>query len=645
MKWLKGIAFITFSAVIIFASTMQAAGFQQQELELDNPMDVEYLKQHLKKQRPRLVIIPQIKKKLEKDLQNDRLVKSFYETLKSEAQKILQEPLIERRMVGRRMSTGEIRQRLTTLGMVYQLSEDPEILDRINQEVLAVCNFPDWNPSHFLDVAGASISVALAIDWAGNDLPAETVEIAKESLIEKGIRPSFNEEYNWWVESHHNWNQVCHAGMVASALTIADKNPELAAKTISRALDKMPLALQAYSPDGVYPEGVSYWGYGTLHTVMTVSMFKSAFGEDFGITESLGFMESANVIPLLTAPSGEYYNFYDCGSNMGEDKRGKGDASVAMFNSSSIVANLTWFAAHTGNPLYFDKSYFTDESEDRRRNYFDGALLVWLSQYEPGEFKTVPSVWKGEGINPVVVFRDDQFRGDNHDSEMFYLGAKGGKGSNNHGNLDAGSFIFELDGVRWGIDLGNQNYNELEQAGFDLWNSSQDSERWTLLTKGNQGHSTLTINNERHNVDGFAPIVDFEKGNQREKPKATFDLSEVLKGQLKSAERTFIKEGPRSLLIEDHVVLNEATEMITWQMITTAKVDRVEGGAVLKQDGKQLKLENLSHPDIPVSVIALDPPPLKLDKQIENLKRIEIRVPTWIFEGNRGEIKVRLTGK
>jgi hypothetical protein len=71
----------------------------------------------------------------------------------------------------------------------------------------------------------------------------------------------------------------------------------------------------------------------------------------------------------------------------------------------------------------------------------------------------------------------------------------------------------------------------------------------------------------------------------------------------------------------------------------------VKGGAVLKQDGQTLKLENLSHPEIMVSVISLDPPPLYFDKIIENLKRIEIRIPAWTVENGRTTLKVRLSGQ
>jgi hypothetical protein len=594
------------------------------------------LENHLQKQTPRLILHSHIDRNLKKKLKTDPLVKSFYRELQTDTEGIMELPLLERVIVGGRMSTGETRSRLSTLGMVYHLGRDPDVLDRLNREVLAVCRYPDWNPSHYLDVAGTALAVALAIDWAGKDLPRETVELAKEALIEKGILPSFNEDYNWWVDCHHNWNQVCHAGMVGAAIVVAEKDPELAAKTIGRALDNMGLALEAYGPDGVYPEGATYWGFGTLHTIMTASMFNSAFGTDFGIGKFPGFMESADFVPMLTAPSGEFYNFYDCGSNLLENNRGSGNASVAMFNRSNIAVNLLWFGGQTGNSFYFDGSYFSDSGEDRRIQYFDAAALVWLSQFEKTTYTRPPSAWKGEGPNPLVIFR-----GEADNPEMYYLGAKGGKASNNHGNMDAGSFIFELYGIRWSIDLGNQNYNELEQAGFDLWNNDQDSERWTLLTKSSLAHSTVSVNNQLHVVDGTATITDFKGGGI---PEASFNMSGALAGQVASASRKFVKDSQISLVIEDNIGLSEETKLITWQLITTADVEIVDGGAILKQEGKKLRLENLSHPDLSVSVISLHPAPLKLDRQVEGLKRLEIRIPAWTVEGDNCNIRVRLSG-
>ncbi len=79
--------------------------------------------------------------------------------------------------------------------------------------------------------------------------------------------------------------------------------------------------------------------------------------------------------------------------------------------------------------------------------------------------------------------------------------------------------------------------------------------------------------------------------------------------------------------------------------MTIADVEIVEGGAILTQDGKTLKLENMSYPDLSISVVSLYPAPLKLDSQTEGLKRIEIRIPAWTVDGDHCNIKVRLAGE
>lgn len=594
-------------------------------VKLENPISVKYIKSNLRKSSPKLVLTPALEKKLKADLKSDPVVKNYYAAMKLNAQSILKEPLLTRNVVGRRLlgTSREMLYRMNVLGMVYRMEKDPAILKRIDDELKAVCNFSDWNPSHYLDVAEMSMAVAFALDWAGEALPKSTVELAKTTLINKGIKPSFPEKGTMgWVNGHNNWNQVCNGGMIAAAIMIADKDPELAAKTISRSLDGMPQALKQYGPDGLYPEGATYWGYGTSFSVVTSSFLESAFGTDFGIAEYPAFVESADFRLLSVAPSGWYYNFADCGDRDGKS----GDITLA------------WFAQQTGNPLYLEQEEFLQEPEELGKlSRLAGAGLVWLSQFEKKTETKLPLTWKGEGENPVVFFR-----GGEDDKRQYYFGGKGGRATVSHGNMDAGSFIFELDGVRWVIDPGNQSYHEIEKTGFNLWGSCQDCERWTLLTKNNYGHSTLTVNDALHINNGFASLKNFKEGD---KPEATFDLTKVFGGSLNSAARRFLKEDAKSILIEDQLQLNDSTKSITWQLITAADVEITKDGATLRQDGKELKLENLSHPDVMVSVISLDPPPLELDRRIEGLKRIELRLPAYVFDNDEGTIRVRLSGK
>lgn len=622
MKKVKYTFQLTF--IILFTClTPMVAAEKGKMPKLDNPVTVQYLKKNLCKSSPRLVLNSKIERNLKQKLKSDPVIQNMYKAIRLNAVDIQKQPLLERVMTGRRLLSisREMLYRMNMLGMVYRIEKDAKILDRINDEVVAVCNFSDWNPSHYLDVAEMSMAIALAVDWTAGALPKATNELAISSLIEKGILPSYTKKGNAsWVTGTNNWNQVCNGGMIAASIVIAEQDPELAAKTISRALDGMPHALVEYGPDGVYPEGSTYWSYGTSFSVVTSAMFESAFGTDFGLVDYPAFKESAVFRVLMNSPSGGYYNFADCG-----DKRSKnGDITLA------------WFAAKTGNKVFFEKERFLRPAEELGKlTRTAGTGLVWMAQFEEKAENLMPTAWKGDGANPVVIFT-----GGESDPHNYYFGGKGGRGMVNHGNMDGGSFIFELNDVRWVVDPGNQSYHALEKTGFNLWGRCQECERWSLLTKNNYGHSTITVNNELHKTDGFVAITDFKAG---EHPEVTLDMTPTLGGLVKNVQRRFVKDSPTSLVIEDLIEVSEETKMITWQLMTTADVKIVKGGAILTQDGKALKLKNLSHPELTVSVVSLYPAPLELDRQIEGLKRVEIRIPAWIIEGGTGTIKVRLS--
>jgi hypothetical protein len=607
----------------IFATGRQFYPENEKLIKLKNPVTVKYLKAHLRKSSPRLVLTPAIEQNLKQKIKIDPVVKNYFAAIKLNANEIIAKDLLTRKMEGRRLLSvsREMLYRVNILAILYRLEKDPSILKRLNDEVVAVCNFTDWNPSHFLDVAEMSMAVAIAIDWTGKDLPKQTIELALKSLIDKGIKPSYAEKGMGWIKGTNNWNQVCNGGMIAASIVIAEKDPELAAKTIARSLDGIPFALQEYAPDGVYPEGATYWGYGTSFSVITSSMLVSAFGTDFGLANYPAFLKSADFRMLSAAPSGYYYNFADCG-----DKENEG-----------YDITLAWFAKYTGNPTYFDKEKALMAPEAMGKlSRMAGAGLVWLSEFKPKTESVLPLTWKGDGSNPIVIFR-----GGSNDSRQYYFGGKGGRATSNHGNMDAGSFIFELDGVRWSVDPGNQSYNEIEQAGFDLWGNCQDCQRWILLTKNNFGHSTLTVNNALFVNNGFASLKEFKDGA---KPEATFDLTPVYGENMKSATRRFVKEDNQSVLIEDKFTISESTQSIVWQMMTTAEVEIVKEGAILRQNGKELNLLNLANPELRVSVIQLDPPPFYLDRKIDGLKRIEIRMPAYLLKSGVGIFKIRLSG-
>src|SRR5690606_33811124 len=196
--------FTSFLALICLACLTLTAVAQADPIpKLQNPIDVQYHKKNLKRSQPRLVLNRDLEKQLRLRLKTDPVVQNHYRAIQRDAEAIRKEPPLERKQIGRRLLSvsREMLRRVNMLGMVYRMDKDPAILQRINDEVLAVARFSDWNPSHYLDVGEMALAVALALDWTAGDLPKATIEEAEKALIEKGILPSWPTENKnaWWA--------------------------------------------------------------------------------------------------------------------------------------------------------------------------------------------------------------------------------------------------------------------------------------------------------------------------------------------------------------------------------------------------------------------------------------------------------------
>ena len=161
------------------------------------------------------------------------------------------------------------------------------------------------------------------------------------------------------------------------------------------------------------------------------------------------------------------------------------------------------------------------------------------------------------------------YRGGWDSKKDTYLGVKGGSPSTSHAHMDAGSFIFERDGVRWAMDLGMQSYITLESKGVDLWNMSQNGQRWEVFRLSNIAHNTLTINGERHLVESNAPITrTFESKKQK---GAEVDLSSVFANSVKKAVRTVILDQKDHLEVTDRLETGDKEATVSWIMVTPAE--------------------------------------------------------------------------
>ncbi|MCF7957922.1 MAG: glycoside hydrolase family 88 protein, partial [Phycisphaerae bacterium] len=244
-------------------------------------------------------------------------LKILHKAIIGQADGLIGKKPVERKKIGRRLLSvsRNALQRIFNLSWAYRSTGDEKYLKRAEQEMLAIANFTDWNPSHFLDVAEMTMAMAIGYDWLYNGLSVESRKVIRKAIIEMGIQKSLDgKSYNWWVKSNINWNQVCHAGMTCGALAVMEDEPELAETVVHRSVNKVQLAMEEYEPDGAYPEGPGYWVYGTTYNVILIEALDSVLGTDFGLSEKNGFAKSGAYYLHATGPTGLYFNYADCGS-------------------------------------------------------------------------------------------------------------------------------------------------------------------------------------------------------------------------------------------------------------------------------------------------------------------------------------------
>lgn len=498
----------------------------------------------------------------------------YMQAVIAEAHRIVKKPVLERVQVGRRLLavSRDALHRLTVLSAAWMRTHDEGLLRRAEAELLALCAFSDWNPSHYLDTAEMSLAVSLGYDWLYNALPPESREKIADGLWRLGLQTALDDKA-WWTTSDNNWGQVCHAGMTAAALVLADRHPPEAFHVVNRAFQNIGRPMSVYAPDGVYPEGPGYWDYGTSFTVAFIQIAESALGTSYGLDRTAGFVESADFMRHVTGSTGWVFDFADCGAF----KRGApcllwfADRYPSKFGGHASGAFQREWALACKTPKRF--------SDDRLAVLF---LLFGLDH--PSQASEVPRPtpldWHGRGESELVTLRSAW-----DDPAAWYVGIKSGTPSVNHGHMDGGSFILEAGGVRWAHDAGAEDYHSIEARGINLWNKEQDGMRWSIFRYGNLSHNIPVVNGERQRVFEHAHIVEARINNAS--PHVKVDLS-ALYG--KSAVREFVFSKRTALTITDTLSDLAPGDVVRWQMLTQAKASARGRVLTLTQDGRTLTL-------------------------------------------------------
>ncbi|MDI6448435.1 heparinase II/III domain-containing protein [Anaerobaca lacustris] len=561
------------------------AGAQQATVENDFLASLE-------KGHPRLMLKDKDLMLLKAAMVEDRALQKCWDDVRADAEACLKRPPLVYEKVGPRLLSvsRDCLRRIYSLALAYRWTGDERYAAKARANLLEVCAFPDWNPSHFLDTAEMSHAVGVGYDWLHAYLDPDTRAAIVRALIEKGLEPGLKvyESNGWWTRSDHNWNQVCNGGMIVGALAIADIEPSYAERIVPAAVESLPRALKTYAPDGAWGEGPGYWSYATHYTAYGLAALDTALGSTFGLLDVEGLSKAGDFPVYTTGPTGLYLNLADVGER----------------SARRPMACMFWLARTFHNPLY---AYA--EHEEIARRPAGAAHLVWYTAKPRASAARRQLDRYFRGPVEVVTMRSAW-----DDPEALFVGIKAGYNQVNHGHLDLGNFELDALGVRWARDLGADNYN---LPGY--WESRPGGQRWSYYRLNSASHNICMLGGE--DQDALAKSTFTSTKMNETDPSAIVNLTQAYARFAKSASRGVkMVAGRTAVLVQDEFAIEKPCDVV-WGMTTDADI-RIEDGSVarLKLDGKELIVRLLSPAKAAFTIgSAEQEPPQRTNKGVKRL--------------------------
>lgn len=548
----------------------------------------------LRQERPRLIATAEDFRRIAAAKETDTYLKTAYAKLYEEGEALLNAaPSVYVIPDGKRLlaTSRRVVNRVSVLGLLYNVSGEERFAERAWKELLAASQFPDWNPTHFLDVGEMTYAFAIGYDWFYRYWNKDQRKIIKSAIMEKGLSHALlayqglaTRATGWWPKVPHNWNQVCNGGIGVGALAIAEEEPQLTNEILKYVLEYLPLAMHHFAPDGAWNEGPGYWNYATRYNVAIIAAMETALGRDFGLSDIAGFAKTGLFPLYLNSPINRSFNYAD-----------GGDGAIRG-------AQLYWFAKRFNQPEVAQYLH--------RFSPADPYALIW---YDPALLRSAPQL-STDGYFRVAEVASMRSRW--NDPDATFVSFKAGDNKANHSHLDLGSFILDAAGERWIVDLGADNYN---MPGY--FNTAVGGKRWEYYRNRAEAHNTLVINpdnKEDQDPKAAAKIATFNTADHA--AYALMDLTPAYARQARSVKRgiALIKKSG-AVIVRDEISTASPSE-VYWFAHTKAdlSLSRNKRTATFSQNGKKYTATLLAPANAVFTIMPAAPLPTSPDPEEDN---------------------------
>lgn len=389
----------------------------------------------------------------------------------------------------------ERRRRLAraAAGLLLSAPDDPwreRLLRSLTDKFTAVFEEVSWAlPAHVnwhnddrsgkeplqIDLFAAETANLMAemLDLFGAVLPAALQERVRARLQRDIFRNFVDRHAEFhWPKVTHNWNAVCHQGVLGAALSQLD-DPALLARMLFLARRSLPLFLGGFAKDGGCSEGIGYWSYGFGWFVRLNEQLEMRTGGRLSLFDGDAHVRRiARFGPGMALAGGKLVNFSDNGAEGGLP------ASLLSYLGRRLRDADCARAAREG----FRR--LAAEGLDAHAERCDFFCLGRLFLDCPAE---APSAATGAAL-PKDRFLPDLAvmvaHGRDRKGRLWDFAAKAGHNDEHHNHNDCGGWLLNVDGVRLVAEIGAPEYTK----GFF------GPERYTFLAARTLGHSLPLIN-------------------------------------------------------------------------------------------------------------------------------------------------------
>lgn len=470
----------------------------------------------------------------------------------------------------------KVRTILERASFIYVVNRDAKQLALAKLAARRLLDYPQWDM--FMeggkDIFGlqrapeATIALAFALDWLGDGLSATERTDIERGIIEKGAPACYTTLYGmkfpdrvkgwgWNPDTEYEfkhidlrrWPLILNATNLkiipTAALGIAGclfhgRHPQAAtwlelARSSAKAFSTM------YGSDGSYDEGVSYWGYTTLHMALFAEVLWRKTGiDDRQLIDYPGTVRYALTLTMPTRESGgKHVELQHIkGASMPSIKAAFDVVNFSDANGSVDVSVAAWVARTHHDPL---SQYVARDIGEAKFHYG----LIWYDPAAPAS-PPAPTLLDVRLSNDLVVSRTGW------DAEATVLALRSG-GPGNHEHADRNSVIFKAHGER----LFHDPFHAAYSATQPRWLLRQ-TEAHTAVLIGGKGHQYHDGHEGTNSSWAFSRVIDYRTGpGWMTVTSDATDAYQLVNDDVARVHRTLVFLKPEVVLILDRVALKK----------------------------------------------------------------------------------------